>query len=428
MLMDKKNIVILGAGFGGLRAAQLISKKLKALHLLQKYEVVLVDRNEHHTFTPLLYEVATTSKETASISNLHEIATYNIGYILKNSGVKIIQAEVENIDLLQGNVYLNNKESIKSDYLVLALGSEINYFDIPGLKENALPLKSFKDAVLIREKIWSLIEERKSIKILIGGGGSTGVELAGELKAWSGELRKEFLHCNLDVSIIEAAPTILAGFNSKVKKIAEKRLKNLGIGIITNQPIVRVEKNKVLLKNGDFVFFDVLIWAGGVKSSQISSVLPLKTESKGRIEVIGKMECVPETPDLKLYSKTYALGDAVCFYDPNTGKPIPGVARAAISQANVVAWNVIQDIKLEMGLSKVAKHKVYKPMEYPYIIPIGGKYAVAKVGFLVISGFFGWFLKGLVELNYLVSILPNLYALKIWLKGLKIFVQNDRLG
>jgi len=140
------------------------------------------------------------------------------------------------------------------------------------------------------------------------------------------------------------------------------------------------------------------------------------------VEVAGELECLPQTPDLKLYGKIYGLGDAVCFYDPVTGKPIPGVARAALSQAKVVAHNVFCDIQ------KNKNRKKYKPMEYPYVIPIGGKWAIVKIGPFVIAGFCGWILKGLVELNYLLSIMPFFKAIKLWLTGLRIFVQNDRLG
>jgi len=122
------------------------------------------------------------------------------------------------------------------------------------------------------------------------------------------------------------------------------------------------------------------------------------------------------------------LGDAVCFYNPKTQKPVPGVARAAISQANVVAHNIFEEIKKELNPHYQLRIKNYHPMEYPYVIPVGGKFAVAKIGPLIISGFFGWVLKGLVELNYLLSIMPLHRALIIWLKGLWIFIQNDRLG
>ncbi len=110
----------------------------------------------------------------------------------------------------------------------------------------------------------------------------------------------------------------------------------------------------------------------------------------------------------------------VCVHDAD-GNSVPMVARAAIIQGTIAAKNIIRDIRGQ-------PHLKYAPKNYPYIIPVGGKYAIAKIGPVITCGFFGWILKGLVELNYLFSIMPNVRALKIWLKGLKIFIQNDRLG
>ncbi|MEX2410610.1 MAG: hypothetical protein WD607_04435, partial [Candidatus Paceibacterota bacterium] len=114
----------------------------------------------------------------------------------------------------------------------------------------------------------------------------------------------------------------------------------------------------------------------------------------------------------------YAIGDISCIYDPKTGNPTPAVARSAIEQGRIVAHNILNK----------NNPKEYKYKKYPYIIPIGGKYAVAKIGPIVFSGFIAWVFKGVVELNYFLSILPFFKALKVWFKGLKIFIKNDRLG
>lgn len=432
--MAHKKIVILGAGFGGLRAATLIAKKLKRFGLTQKYEVILIDKNDHHTYTPLLYEVATTSKETADLCRLHEIAAYKIKSLVARLPIKFIQSEIKALDLMEGDIHLKGGTELIADFVVLALGSETNYFGIKGLKENSLPLKTFKDAVAVRDAVWNLAMEKSrhspngEIKIVIGGGGATGVELAGELKAWCGELEKDFKKCRLDVKIIEAQATILGGLAPKVIALTETRLKHLGIDILANEKIVSASKDEVTLGSRRKVPFNVFIWAGGIKSPSVISKLPLHAEPHGRPITAGEMECLPQTPNLKLHTKVYGLGDSICFYDPKTQKPIPAVARAAIAQARVVAHNIIEEIKqLELPNYEL-RIMNYAPKEYPYIIPVGGKYAIAKIGPFVISGFLGWILKGLVELNYLLSIMPPLHALKIWLKGLKIFIQNDRLG
>jgi len=424
----KKNIVILGAGFGGLRAALLLAKKRRALGMESRCRITLIDRNSYQTYTPTLYEASTTAKEIANNLDLKSIVTLPIAKIIKDSGIEFAETEVKTLDLAEGDIHCGNGQKYRFDYLILALGSETNYFDIPGLRENALALKTFVDALKIRDKIADAMQSGKSeARVIIGGGGSTGVELAGELHGWLSELqeevyKKEHRQVAFSVTLVEAGPSILLGFPDPIVKKVQKRLQGFQTEIIVNAPIEKVAPGETILKNGRSLSYDVLIWTGGVKASSLMGTLPLKLEKRGRVEVVGGMECLPQSPDLRLYGRIYGLGDAVCFYDPITGRPIPGVARAALSQAKVVAENIILDILGEKH------HRDYLPKDYPYIIPVGGKWAIAKLGPFILWGFFGWILKGLVEFNYLLSVLSFWKAVKIWLKGLWIFVKNDRLG
>ncbi|MBI2024570.1 MAG: NAD(P)/FAD-dependent oxidoreductase [Candidatus Harrisonbacteria bacterium] len=418
---EKQHIVILGAGFGGLRAALSLSKKIRKGKL--NAEISLIDRNAYHTYTPTLYEAATTSKETANYLQIKEIVTFPIEEIIKKTGINFIEDEVEKLDLVGGDIHCAGGRKLNFDYLVLALGSEPHHFGIQGLREHALNLKTFLDAIKIRDRIWELAESgQQTFRIIVGGGGSTGVELAGEIQGWLCELKEEFHECATKVTIVEAAPTILAGFPEKIVEAARKRIGDLGVEVLVSEAIAKADAEKITLQSGREMRYDILVWTGGVKASSLMGSLPLKMEKRGRVEVVSAMECLPQSPDLKLYGKIYGIGDAVCFYDPASGKPIPGVARAAISQADIVVNNIVNDLK------GGKKHRQYKPFAYPYIIPIGGKWAIAKIGPLIISGFLGWILKGLVEINYLLSIMPLGKALRIWLKGLRIFIQNDRLG
>jgi len=411
-MVQKKTIVIIGAGFGGLRAATLLGRKIKKRGLKNQYKIVLIDSNTYHTYTPLLYEAATTDKETANYVQIKNLVTYPVAELIKKLPIRFIQNEIVGLDLIKGLVYCKSfeitHEELKFDYLILAPGSETNYFNIPGLKENSLTLKSFLDALKIRNAMLEATAVKKNTRIVIGGGGSTGVELAGELKEWLPEL---------SIAIIEAAPNILMGFEPKVVSRVQKRLNKLKIELLVNKTITEAKKNLLSLKDGSTINFDILIWCGGVKASGLIRKLPLKTETKGRIEVEEAMSCLPHTENLKLYGQVYGIGDAVCCYDPVTKKPMPMVARAAISQATVAVNNILGK-----------NLKFYCPKTYPYVIPVGGKYAVAKIGPFIFSGIIGWLLKGLVELNYLLSIMPIGYALKTWLRGLYVFIKNDRLG
>lgn len=388
------------------------------------YQVTLIDKNNYHTYTPLLYEISTTSKETANYLDLKSVTTYPIEGVLLGFPIEFIQAEVSNIDLPDRKVSLSDGKEINYEYLLIALGAETNFFNIPGLKENALELKSLNGALKIRDTIWEMVEGAttdEAVDIVIGGAGSTGVELAGEVQEWISQMRKEGRRCKTSVTLIDAAPTILNGFEPKIIKRATLRLKKLGTNILAEEKIAKVEKGKVYLTSGRIVSCDVLIWAGGVKANSIIDKLPFRKEKQGRVDVSNDLLCVPENQDLEIDNNIYGIGDIVCVHDSN-GKPVPMVARAAIIQGTIAAKNIINEIR---GRKPDLK---YSPREYPYIIPIGGKYAIARIGPFTIIGFGGWILKGLVELNYLFSIMPNARAFKIWLKGLKIFIQNDRLG
>jgi len=412
-----KRIVIIGAGFGGLRAALVLGKKIG-----NKNEVVLVDKQSHHTFTPLLYEVATTSKETANYIELHEVVNYEISGILKGLPVKFVQKKVESIDALHGDIHLGGEEKIKYDYLLIAMGSETNFFDIPGLKEYALEFKTFNDALKIRDSILEKFSaNNQNIKIVIGGGGSTGVELAAEIQNWLPELKKDFKECDSQTTIVQGGPTVLSSFSPRVIGRVTKRLNKLGVNLVLNEIVVKATENKIQLKSGKEIDFDVFVWAGGVKANSTIRTMPLKLENKGRSEVSEHMNCITETPELKLHGKIYGIGDLICFSD-SKGNSAPMVARAAISQANVAVKNIISEIN-----NLEPKH-TYHTMNYPYIIPLGGKHAVTKIGPICFAGLSGWLFKGVVELNYLLSIMPFPKAMRIWIRGLKIFIQNDRLG
>lgn len=424
----RKKIIILGGGFGGLKAVNTLAKKIKKLDLNNEYEVILIDKKPYHTYTPLLYEVATTSKETADYTELKSLVAYPFEQLFKNEEVKFIQGKVFDISLTQKIISLE-KEILKFDYLIIALGSETNYFNIKGLKENSFCLKSFNDAIAIRDAIVSKIEiNQKKIKILIGGGGSTGVELASEIKEWLYEIEKKEKNGFLsEVIIIEGHQSVLYGLDKKVIKKVSQRLNKLGIKIKTGHFIKELGNKKAILDNGEEISFDIFVWAGGIKAPLITEKIPCQKEEKGgRIKTTKEMECILKNNNLSLKGKIYAIGDTVCFYD-SSGNPIPAVARAAITQGKIAAQNIVEEIKNEKGIKSIKKH-YFKPKNYPYIIPVGGKYAVAKIGPIIIAGFWGWLFKGLVEIYYLISIMPFSRALTIWLKGLKVFIQNDRLG
>lgn len=423
MEQAKKNILILGAGFGGLAAARALGEYFIAEDRLRRsYEVILIDQHPYQLYTPTLYEIATTSKALAKNIELERIVTFPIEKAIGGLPVTFRQARAKSLDIRKSKIIFEDDSSLNFDYLIIACGAETNFFGVPGLEENSYPLKTFIDAVRIRDAIEAAFSEpeTKPIKILVGGGGSTGVELSAELAVWIKHLEKKYKKRGVcRIILLEAGPEILTVVEPRIMEIARTRLEDMGIFIRTDAPVAHIEEREAVLATGERIPFDIFVWAGGVKANRLLADSETKRDSRGRIETANTMECLATDSHLDIGDKIYVIGDAACIEDPKTGKKfVPGVARAAIEQGIIAAYNIIADI------NKFPK-KEYKIKTYPYVIPVGGKWAIAKIGRFTIKGLPGWIVKGLVELRYLDSVLPLPFALKTWLKGLFIFLKND---
>lgn len=411
---EKKKVVIIGAGFGGLAAARALGEYLIAEDRLKRsYEVILVDQHPYQLYTPTLYEVATTSQTLAKNIELERIVTFPIEKAIAGLPVTFRQTRAKSIDIKAAKIFFEDGESLNFGYLVIACGAETNFFGIPGLEENSYPLKNFIDAVKIRNAIEAVFSDPavKPIRILVGGGGFTGFEFSAELSLWVKHLEKKYKKRGLcKIILLEAGPEILSVIEPTIMNIARTRLEDLGVFIRTDAPVERIENRKATLATGERIFFDIFVWTGGVKAGRLLAEIEVKRDPHGRLETANTMECL---------NKIYVIGDAACIEDPKTGRKfVPGVAAAAIEQGKIAAYNIVADI------NKFPK-KEYKVKTYSYVIPVGGKWAIAKIGRFVIKGFPGWIAKGLLELRYLDSILPMPLALKTWFKGLWIFVRND---
>src|SRR5258708_809795 len=397
----KRNVVVLGAGFGGLAAAMRIAKDLRRANLTSNYELLLIDRNDTQVYTPLLYEFVAASGE----KDLPKSTVLNIPSLIKGLPITFMPGEVTEIDLMNGDIHLKAGEEVKAELLVIALGCEPNYFGIKGMQENAIPLKTFNDAKKIRAKLLELLQAKPAPRVIVGGAGANGIELAAQIK---------YLHKNCEVTLLEAMPSIMPGFDAKLTTPIAKRLVKLGVTVLVNGKITTVDPDVVQLDGGKTIPFDLMIWTGGVKASDLVSKLPLKAERGKPVAEMG-MVCVPQTPDLKLYPMVYVLGDSVCFMDPKTGRPLPATAPIAISQAKVVAHNVMEEIKKKESQNYTPSPMTYSPMEYPYGVPTGGHWGAAKIGPVVFTGWFAWFFKKLVDLDYFLSIMPFWKALAEWI-------------
>lgn len=405
----EKNILILGGGFGGLAACLNLSRKLKKN---KNYKIYLIDKKPFHTYNPLLYKIATFNPKNKNISDLYQITNLNYNKILNNN-IIFYQDEIVNIDFLNQKIEFKNYKNLNFDYLVIALGCQVNDFNIISLKKYALFLKTFEDALKIREKIYSLSQNlTKKLKIFIAGGGPSGIELAFEIKNLSNKF---------DIFIIEKNKEILKNFSSTTKKIINKKLKKEKIIVFNSETIKKVTKDKIYLQSKNFFEYDIFIFTGGNKIPDFLKKLPFNIENE-RIKVNSNLNCLLKEeilnlkPDLK--NKIFAIGDLIYYFDEKTKLINPQTAQAAIIQGKIVAKNIY--LMIEKPNNPLKKYKIKKQS---YIISLGEKNALLETKFFVLKGFFVWILKGLIELNYLIKIINVKKAILIWLKGFKVFLK-----
>lgn len=428
---QKKNIVILGAGFGGIACALKLERLFrKKPSLFRDFTVIVVDKKNYHLYTPFLYEAAATSSDDVSALNMKKAVATPIEEIMEGTHIKFIQGKIANVSVEEKKVVFGDNTALAYEYLVLALGADTTYFNIPGVKEHATPLKWLENAIHIRALIRRAHDRKpmgETLNIVIGGGGPTGIEFSAEVVGYIKELNiKSKRSLRPVVTIVEGGPSILPGFDEWTVKNAAQRLARLGVSLKTGYMISGADARDVSVKSAsptepkeEKVPYDVFVWSGGVKAVTVVVPTELTIEKRGRMDTNADMTCV--RPDLQAGSarNIFAIGDNACIYDPATHKPMPGTARMAVEQGKTVARNIFADT---LGQPR----KPYSPPEYPYVIPLGGKYALAKIGPVRLKGVLGWIFHELVELYYLWSTTHNHWkAFMRWWKGLEIFSKND---
>lgn len=415
----KKTIVVAGAGFGGLRAAlDLNAAFKKSLQLRASYNLYLVDANDHHLFTPSLYEMATSLYDDAKALALKKAIALPLETIFAGGPAKFHQARITGIDIKTKELKLNDKTTLHFDYLVLALGAEMNFYNIPGLKENAHVLNNLASAVKLRNAIEQgfcrQITAKGTLNIVIGGAGVGGVELAGELGGYIRKLKKKYqARLRVDMVLIEGQKEILPGFHPVMVRWAKERLKKLGVKIIAGEFISEIKNGAVLTKSQKEFPFSVLVWSGGIKPNQLTADLPFKKDPKGRLAVGNSFN--PTSNSGEHQPNIFIIGDNCCLAD---NPALPQTAQIAIDQGRHAAKAILAEI----GKSPLPK---YQPIPNRYVLPVGGKFALADLGFMRIRGLAAWLLKETIFLKYLFSILPPLSALAHWFRAVHLFIKND---
>jgi len=360
----KKDIVIIGGGFGGVYTALYLSKKFKNCDV----NVTVINRTNYFLFTPLLHEVATGGLTPDSI-------TESIREVFRGTCVNIVEDIAISVDSKERTV-TTTKSVFKYDYLVIGTGAETNYFNTEGAKEHCFTLKNLEDAISIRNHVIETIDlavntnNKELLVATVVGAGPTGVELCTELHEFmqliitSYYRNSGFTRHDVRVNLITTTPDVISQFPQSMRDIAMVELKKKGINVITNTLVTKVEPNLISYKDGNTLKSHTIVWVAGVMPS-VSRITGIQPGVKGRIDTNEYLQHVSDT-------SIFALGDSAGTH--------PMLAQVAVQQANVVANNICNLINGDTELTK------FEFKQKGLLISIGQWYAIGN--------FFGFTFKG----------------------------------
>jgi NADH:ubiquinone reductase (H+-translocating) len=392
-------VVIIGGGFGGLNVA----RSLAGTH----FNILLLDRMNHHVFQPLLYQVATAALSIGNIASpLREI-------LRGQPNVEVIMANVERMDKVEQKVYTTDGEIFAYDFLVVATGSRHSYFGNDQWETFAPGLKTIADAERIREKILMAFEQaersenpehaQQFLNFVIVGAGPTGVEMAGSIAEFAHRtLFKNFHHINpakSKIYLIEGANQVLPSYPPPLAQKALKDLAELGVEVLLNTMVTNVTAEGVYI--GDrLIAASNVIWAAGNQASSMLKSLDTPLDKQARV-IVNKDLTIPH------HSNVFVIGDAA-FCLNGQGLPLAGIAPVAIQQARYVSNVIDKNIPSD-------QRKPFVYFDKGTIATIGNGKAVGMVRKFQFSGFFAWFIWGFVHIFYLISFRYRLLVLIQWI-------------
>ena len=377
----QKDIVILGAGVAGIRAALDLEKKIDS----RKCRIVLVDENDYHQYLYKIQEVCNKAYEEKDI-------IVQISKLIKGKNIEFVKASVGTVDPERRVVEMTGGE-MTYDILVIALGSHVAYFGIEGLEENSMTLSSFEAAKEIRSRIKELFKEAERTgappNIVVGGGGFTGVELAGEIADWYPTLCSAH---NIErpqnyVTIVEMMPTILPGWNEDLVLKGQQILSKIGVDLVLDNAVSRVSDGRIELKSGRVLESDILVWSGGVRGDPACGTA---------FEIKGRRTSIDEYCRAEGHDDIYVAGDSACATN-SEGRPLPPTAHIAMVQGALVARNITASLRGEPLSPYVNKH-------IGEIVTLGRTYAIGDLFSIKFKGTLAKFMKKVVHWWYLYSI------------------------
>ena len=391
-------VVIVGGGFGGLYAARTLAGKPVA--------VTLIDRKNHHTFQPLLYQVATTVLSPGDI-------TEPLRRILHRApNVKVIMGEVTGFDVCARRVKLAGGAEVAYDYLIVAAGARHAYFGHDAWEQIAPGLKTVEDALDIRRRILLAFERAEREAYLTGdhtplhfaiiGGGPTGVELAGAIADIATHaLAHDFKLVDTTqarITVYEGSPRILGMYPEELSHKAQRQLEELGVVVRTNSLVTAVEPGRIRVGD-EWVAVSVALWATGMAASPLAKALDAPLDRAGRVLV---------EPDLSLpgHPEVFVIGD-MAFLKDETGRVVPALGAAAMQEGGVVAENILRELR---GEARVP----FRYRDRGSMATIGRRRAVAEIGRWRLSGTVAWLLWALVHIFLLIGFRSRLAVFSEW--------------
>jgi NADH dehydrogenase len=344
---QRPRVLVLGGGFAGVGAA----RNLKAADV----EVVLVDRHDYHTFQPLLYQLATGLLEQTAVG--HSLRDLVHG----QDNATVHQASVATVDLDAREVQFEEMASITYDYLVLALGAEVNYFGTEGAKEHAFPMYTLTDAMRLKDHVLQKWEdadrhlevvEDGALNIVVVGGGPTGVESAGALaELYRGDFAKDFPGIAQEqarIILVEAGPQLFSMFKDDIRAYTEKALADRTVEVMVGDAVASVTPTRVTLKSGTVINAHTLVWGAGLQGNSIVQALGIDLDRGNRIGV-GPDLTLPDRPEV------YVLGDVAAITDEKTQQVLPQLGSVALQSGEHAGESIAR--RLAGKESKPFKYK-----------------------------------------------------------------------
>jgi len=414
------HVVILGAGFGGLTAAQSLRRA--------PVRVTVIDRRNHHLFQPLLYQVAMAGLSPADIAS--PVRTI----LRRQRNATVLLADVRAVDLKNKQLELA-EGSLEYDYLIYAPGASNSYFGHPEWERFAPGLKSIEDAVEIRRRVLVAFEraergvdedERQRLQtFVVIGGGPTGVELAGAIAELSRTvLAREFRRIDpqrTKVILIEAGPRILPSFDEELARRAVDQLSDLGVDVRVGAKVTTIDADGVIVRQAgaderveeERIASRTVVWGAGVAPTALGKTLGVPLDRAGR--VIVEPDCT-----IPGHGDAFAIGDAAAYLHTPDGTPLPGVSPVAMQQARTVAKSI----------QHALEHKPYERFEYfdkGSMATIGRSRAIAQTGAMRLTGFAAWVAWLVVHLIYLIGFRNRIAVLANWAYAYFAYSRGARL-